>query len=353
MKSLLIRSAKHAAAACIYRSGLLSAWRRRFGTREGLIFTYHRVLDPRLGTGHSQPGIVVSTATFDRQIACLKKWFRIVPLARFADPEPPGRYAAAITFDDGWADNHGFARPILARHAVAPTLFLACGFIGTGRWFWPERLIRALAKARGRPSPEAWPEPIRRAWTAGPGAGKDPGDGVDGFIEALKRESEAEREAVLADLEAVALPPSAGEGPPMLTWEQVAELADAGWEIGSHTMEHHLLPSLPRERALAEIADSRRVLRAKGYAAETFAYPNGDWTPDLAGAVRDAGYRLAVSTESPFRPRREAAADLDAFRLPRKHLSEGSSRGLFGFSESVFACHAMGVFDWLGARGRT
>jgi peptidoglycan/xylan/chitin deacetylase (PgdA/CDA1 family) len=354
LKSLLILSAKQAAAICMYRSGLLAAWWRRFGHRDGLIFTYHRVLDSRLGTDYSQPGIVVSAAIFESQIACLKKWFRILPLSRFAGSEPPGQDAAAVTFDDGWADNLRFAMPILAKHGVAPTLFLACGFIGTGRWFWPERLIRALGRSRGRPAAEAWPDPIRKAWAAlDAGAGRDRGAAVDRLIEALKQASEAERSAVLADLEAAASPPPEGEAPPMLDWDQVAALAEAGWEIGSHTMEHHLLPFVPRERALAEIADSRRVLQAKGYASETFAYPNGDWTPDLAGAVRDAGYRLAVSTESPFHPRREAPADLEAFRLPRKHLSEGSSRGPFGFSESVFACHAMGFFDWLGARGRS
>lgn len=354
MDAPLTRFVKHAAAACIYRTGLLSAWWRLAGHPRGLIFTYHRVLDSRLGTDHSQPGIVVSAATFERQIAFLKRWFRILPLSRFAGSELPGKGAAAITFDDGWEDNHRFAKPILVKHGVAPTLFLACGFIGTTRWFWPERLIRALARVKARPAVEGWPEAVRKAWAPlDSGSGEHRGAAMDAFIETLKQASESERTRVLDDLEAVSAPPPAGEKPPMLTWEQVAELAEAGWEMGSHTLEHLLLPSVPGERARSEIAESRRFLQAKGYACETFAYPNGDWTPELAGAVRDAGYGLAVTTDSPFRPRRQAAGDLEAFRLPRKNLSEGNSRGLFGFSESVFACNALGFFDWLAERGRT
>ena len=87
--------------------------------------------------------------------------------------------------------------------------------------------------------------------------------------------------------------------------------------------------------------------RALGRAAESFAYPNGDTTPALARAVADAGYQLAVVTDSA-----PIAGCPAKFALQRKNLAEGSSRGIAGFSASIFACEVLGLFDAIRSIGR-
>src|SRR5688572_20416923 len=136
---LLARAMKQAVAAALYRTGLLGLWWRLRGRarRAGpLIVTYHRVLPPEAGLDHSQAGIVVSTASFERQLRLLSRLFAVVPLREAAASAEPER--CAVTFDDGWADNHAHALPVLRRLGIPATLFVTTGLIGTNRLFWPE-----------------------------------------------------------------------------------------------------------------------------------------------------------------------------------------------------------------------
>jgi len=73
----------------------------------------------------------------------------------------------------------------------------------------------------------------------------------------------------------------------------------AGWEIGSHTMSHPRLTTLPLSEAIAEIQQSKIELEA---ALQTkivsFAYPYGDLNADVKEAVRAAGFAFGVATDT-------------------------------------------------------
>ncbi|MCK7493591.1 MAG: polysaccharide deacetylase family protein [Comamonadaceae bacterium] len=52
-------------------------------------------------------------------------------MRRLGEGTLPAR-ALAITFDDGYADNHDVALPILRRHGLNATFFVATGFLDGG-----------------------------------------------------------------------------------------------------------------------------------------------------------------------------------------------------------------------------
>ena len=82
----------------------------------------------------------------------------------------------------------------------------------------------------------------------------------------------------------------------LLTARQVAELAEAGWEIGSHGLGHRALPGLPADLLAVQTRESRRALEELvGGPVTGFCYPYG--AVDLAAtlAVRDAGYDYACA----------------------------------------------------------
>lgn len=63
--------------------------------------------------------------------------------------------------------------------------------------------------------------------------------------------------------------------PNYITVAQVKEMAAAGWEIGSHSMNHLELPLYP-ERQRAEVVESKQQLEKRlGVPIQTFAYPFG------------------------------------------------------------------------------
>jgi peptidoglycan/xylan/chitin deacetylase (PgdA/CDA1 family) len=83
----------------------------------------------------------------------------------------------------------------------------------------------------------------------------------------------------------------------LLTWEQIREMQERGVTFGSHTLTHPRLPALPEAAWRRELAESKRLLEeGLGRPAATLAYPYGDFSPEIAQAALEAGYRACFST---------------------------------------------------------
>ena len=103
------------------------------------------------------------------------------------------------------------------------------------------------------------------------------------------------------------------------------ELIAAGHEIGAHSITHPRLTGLPRADADREIRGSRDQLGSTlGADVSSFAYPKGDENEAVVRAVREAGFRLAVTV-------REALlrGSLDRLRLPRVAVQASTSMPQF------------------------
>src|SRR5205823_7356159 len=90
-------------------------------------------------------------------------------------------------------------------------------------------------------------------------------------------------------------------------------VAASGIEIGSHGFSHRPLPTVDKDEFDRELHGSAAKLEQAGLPRpRAFAYPHGEWSPEIAAAVRDAGYAVAFSV-SPGIVRRGA----DHYTLPR------------------------------------
>ena len=79
-------------------------------------------------------------------------------------------------------------------------------------------------------------------------------------------------------------------------WGQLRELADAGWELGSHTRSHPFLTAVDDDRLDAELRESRLTLeRELGRPCRSIAYPYGDVDERVMEAAREAGYAFGAS----------------------------------------------------------
>ena len=85
----------------------------------------------------------------------------------------------------------------------------------------------------------------------------------------------------------------------LMSWDEIAEIAAAGWAIGSHTVTHPVLSRLSPERQRREIADSKSEIESRLKASlASFAYPFGsalDYTAQTQRLVRQSGYAFALS----------------------------------------------------------
>lgn len=277
------------------------------------IFIFHRVLrepDPLLP---SEP----HAAQFDAICGWLKSWFNVLPLQDAVQQLQRGSLpsrAVAVTFDDGYADNFEVAAPILQRHGLPATVFVATGFLDGGS-MWNDGIIEAI---RGAEVPElemAGPSEGLLEGRVGVASLEQKRAAMAWLLPRAKYMPLARRASFAGRLmEHAQVRRPVGL---MMTSEQVRRLPQFGVQVGAHTVNHPILSGLDADASLVEIRDSKRELeRIVGAPIPLFAYPNGKLGDDYQALhveqVRDAGFTAALSTHGGV-----ARASSDMFQLPR------------------------------------
>jgi len=279
------------------------------GRRAPAILIYHRVLpqpDPLF------PG-EVHREQFDRQLGWLTSRFNVLPLLDAVRLAAEGRLparSACITFDDGYADNAEVALPLLQKHGLHASFFIATGFLDGGR-MWNDTVIEAVRRAPGevfdatalglgRHAIDSW-EARRNTISA-----------LIGQLKYLPMAQRLQEVGKVAGLSGAELPRDL-----MMSSEQLRKLHAGGMGIGGHTVNHPILARLPAAEARQEIAQGRAALEAVLDApVRVFAYPNGkpgqDYLPEHVAMVREMGFDAAVSTAWGA-----SRGDTDWYQLPR------------------------------------
>jgi peptidoglycan/xylan/chitin deacetylase (PgdA/CDA1 family) len=148
---------------------------------------------------------------------------------------PTGRKTLAVTFDDAFRSVVEGAFPVLADLGVPATVFVPTAHAGDG-------------------SPMSWP-------------------GIDQWVG-------TSWEAELAGA----------------SWDELRRLAEAGWEIGSHTRSHPRLTQIQAEQLRIELEGSREDCeRELDRPCVSIAYPYGDVDTRVVAAAREAGYLAGAS----------------------------------------------------------
>ena len=109
-----------------------------------------------------------------------------------------------------------------------------------------------------------------------------------------------------------------------LTWQQLAALAEKGWEIASHGHSHVRLTTLTDKELHQELHTSRERLARHIATPRTLAYPFGDHDERVRLAVRDAGFEAAAAAPGPGEPYVGGI-----YRWPRVGVYRGLSSQLF------------------------
>ena len=85
--------------------------------------------------------------------------------------------------------------------------------------------------------------------------------------------------------------------PGWLTTQQLKELADQGFEIGSHAMTHRYLQDLTTPEIREELSGSKKRLEdLTGKPVAHFTCPGGRWDRRVAEEARAAGYESLVTS---------------------------------------------------------
>lgn len=170
---------------------------------------------------------------FSDQIAWLAKNAQVLHLEDLLSGRGDGPLQVAVTFDDGYASVAQVAAPIMARHNIPSTIYLTASCIASR--------------------------------------------------EADRRESD----------------PSIGHlaGEKFMLWDEVRALHDAGWQIGSHGLDHVDMTSLNASELNDQLRGARALIEQElGVPCPAFAYPWGRNSWRTRAAAASAGYSHAAGT---------------------------------------------------------
>ena len=299
--------------------GLLSS---RRATGKLLVLTYHRVLE-------TYDAIIneIDAVQFTQQMETLAEYFNVVSLAEGVERLRSGTLAAGsvcITFDDGYRDNFDVALPILNALNLPATFFVATGYLGNGM-MWNDVIIESIRSTSlqhldlsefdlGKHAIASEDQRIQV---------------VDMLLGCWKYQNVDQRDRLakrVQELTEVDLRQRI-----MMTEQEVMALANAGMEIGGHTVNHPILAVTEFSEAKRQIAECKHQLESLiNKPVRFFAYPNGrvgkDYSQEHKNAVIDAGYLAALTTNDGY-----IGHNADLYELPRVSVNH-TSKFKFGAS---------------------
>lgn len=221
-----------------------------------------------------------------------------------------------LTFDDGYRDNYEVAYPILLKHRVPATIFLATGLIDRTSPMWWHPLERAVSvsddfgiRSRRQPLQNS----VDRQRTYDKWASRFRALDAAGILH-------------LSDELAASNPNfrTSDAFESVLDWDMVREMAASGLiTFGVHTATHPVMARLSEAETIAEVEISRdRYTEMVGSRPKYFAYPFGqshETGDQAAQIVAQAGFAAAFTTKAATL---RASNTQDFFRLPRIMLTE-------------------------------
>ncbi len=241
---------------CFWSSGLATLARRAL-TREGsFVLTFHGIA-ARRDALPAELEIAFDIAEFRATLDWVARHFAfLTPDELFG-----GKPGVLLTFDDGFANNHTNALPVLEDFEAPAVFFVTAQHVREPRDWLP-----------------ATRETARRHW------------GDENQVPA----------AIAHDL---------FDG---MSTDQFRACAEHPLiTIGSHTVRHPFLTQCDEETLVDELAYSKELLETWcDRPVDLFAYPTGDYDLRVARAVRDAGYRAAFVEDT-------KSVGLPAYEIPR------------------------------------
>jgi len=114
-----------------------------------------------------------------------------------------------------------------------------------------------------------------------------------------------------------------------LTSKQIKEMDEAGIQIASHTYNHDKLDDLPYEKQLQTMKKSKDDLeKILNHKVDFIAYPYGKWNEESIKAAKDAGYKMAFTTQGGWSNKQDGI-----YTLNRVYIS--SLKGIDNFKDRI------------------
>lgn len=271
---------------------------------------------------------------FDRNIEWLSQHFNFIGMNEAVHiingVQKTKRNSIVLTFDDGYLNFLSHAKPILDRHKIPATMYVATHHICSGEPYWIDRLDYALQQQErtkfevkcgsaceiiDNTSRSSYVLSYRKLRLAIKEAFEDDSKMLSA-LDCLIKGLELTLTKKMADF------PLTDYWSAILTTKQLTELGDYV-EVGGHTVNHKRLDHLSLDETESEVKNSKIFLDDLFSGCDFhFCYPNGSYDSKSENAVRNAGYISAVSVRSGIN-----TVGSNLFSLKRISFPDAGSKG--------------------------
>lgn len=275
---------------------------------------YHAVVEEPLAVSD---WCFITAREFRQQMEYLHRYFRVLPLVEAVKGLAAGHIShptIALTFDDGFQNNHDVALPILFELGLPATIFLVTNLVGSNDTLWFCRLNQACTATRRQ----------SLSWRGSEFSLRTRYDRsrTSALLQTLLKN--LTHDEMLAHVEKIIIQlgsdprESIDRGSPyrMLDTEAIKTMVNSGLiDFGGHTASHTILSQQPsHEKRQVEVSRSiQETARLTGKPCRTFAYPNGreeDYNVETVKLLESEGIEVAVTTISGFNTNENSALEL-------------------------------------------
>jgi peptidoglycan/xylan/chitin deacetylase (PgdA/CDA1 family) len=259
--------------------------------------------------------------TFERVIQYLTSNYTVVQLENFLENEPHFRGSkpiATVLFDDGYKDNLDVAAPILKKYNCPASFYVVTECINENKPTWTYIVDHLFQQNESTIQlvNEFVPASFHYLKWSNPAEGAFLSRKVKPWMKTL---SNFQRIWVLKELQNQSLSYQV-PGNLMMNWQEVKELYNAGFHIGSHSHTHAMLATLSSEGEIQnELQTSINVIADQlGFNPATISYPIGSWDYRVIEAAKSSGFKYGLAVEQRFY---NTASD-NLYSIPRVELYE-------------------------------
>lgn len=269
------------------------------------ILAYHRIYDVPSDYPFDLGLISATAEVFEQQMRILKKDFIPITIKQLVDhinkEKALPRNAIMITFDDGFDDNYYNAYPILKKLDMPATFFVSTDFVESNEAIWFERLAYFFYRVEAL-SIYIKQLDLELTLTSSLLSRRE-AYGI--LVEAIKLVENSIRIEILNELYIEygdpynSISEEASKYSKPMTWNQLQQMADDGFDIGAHSVTHPVLSKLTMEELSFELNESKVRLEEKiNTEVLSTAYPVGQ-SESVSGSVLDitskANYQIAFN----------------------------------------------------------
>ncbi|MES2625736.1 MAG: polysaccharide deacetylase family protein [Pseudomonadota bacterium] len=281
------------------------------------VFNYHRIGNP--DETPFDPNIYsCDEIHFAKQIAAIRDRFKIIQIKELLEIIASGRPLqepmAMITFDDGYRGNYENAFPILLAEKVPGLFFLPTSYISCDHIPWWDEVAWLIKNTKhqviklpgSNQSVTVDPQNIKQT--------------IRTVLTRIKNDSDLPLAEKIRHMRTACGCEMPLENSNLfMTWEQAAEMQQAGMEIGSHGHSHEILSHLSAEEQRSELMISKNLIEENiNVPVEAIAYPVGGrptYTEETCRIAKECGYKLGFTFVPGFN-RNPASVPFELLRIP-------------------------------------